>query len=94
MSIIILRLMIRLQHLHSESVVICRTRLTFTEPEKVPAALINVAKHVSSLKFSLWEKMQALVEYSKLLHALAGSRLHSSAITDKIISLKMETVHI
>ncbi|XP_058233280.1 E3 ubiquitin-protein ligase TRIM39 [Hemibagrus wyckioides] len=41
-----------------------RTHLTFNEPEKVPSALINVAKHVSSLKFSLWEKMQAMVEYT------------------------------
>ncbi|MCJ8746044.1 hypothetical protein PDJAM_G00137230 [Pangasius djambal] len=41
-----------------------RTHVTFNEPEKVPSALINVAKHVSSLKFSLWEKMQAMVEYT------------------------------
>ncbi|KAK2836202.1 hypothetical protein Q7C36_014071 [Tachysurus vachellii] len=41
-----------------------RTQLTFNEPEKVPSALINVAKHVSCLKFSLWEKMQAMVEYT------------------------------
>uniref|UniRef100_A0A3Q3DHR3 Tripartite motif-containing protein 35-like n=1 Tax=Hippocampus comes TaxID=109280 RepID=A0A3Q3DHR3_HIPCM len=35
----------------------------FLQPEKVPGALINVAKHVSSLKYHIWEKMVEVVQY-------------------------------
>ncbi|KAJ0057795.1 hypothetical protein NL108_002898 [Boleophthalmus pectinirostris] len=43
-----------------------RAQLTFREPEKLPGVLINVAKHVSSLKYHVWEKMVDLVEYTPI----------------------------
>ncbi|XP_076848891.1 E3 ubiquitin-protein ligase TRIM35-like [Brachyhypopomus gauderio] len=33
------------------------------EPEKVSGALINVAKHLSNLKFRVWERMQKILQY-------------------------------
>uniref|UniRef100_A0A4W4DRE1 B box-type domain-containing protein n=1 Tax=Electrophorus electricus TaxID=8005 RepID=A0A4W4DRE1_ELEEL len=34
------------------------------EPEKVSAALINVAKRLSNLKFRVWENMQKILQYT------------------------------
>lgn len=42
-----------------------RAEIPQKEPEKVPGALISVAKHVSSLKYHVWEKMAELVQFSK-----------------------------
>lgn len=39
-----------------------RAQITFHEPEAVPESLIDVAEHITSLKFRVWEKMQSLVE--------------------------------
>ncbi|XP_059416104.1 E3 ubiquitin-protein ligase TRIM39 [Carassius carassius] len=41
-----------------------RSQITFNEPENIPNSLIDVAEHITSLQFRVWEKMQSLVEYT------------------------------
>ncbi|XP_034394513.1 E3 ubiquitin-protein ligase TRIM39 isoform X1 [Cyclopterus lumpus] len=43
-----------------------RAQIAQNEPEKVSGALINVAKHVSSLKYHVWEKMAELVQFTPI----------------------------
>ncbi|XP_029996165.1 E3 ubiquitin-protein ligase TRIM39-like [Sphaeramia orbicularis] len=43
-----------------------RAQIPQKNPEKVSGPLINVAKHVSSLKYHVWEKMVELVQYTPI----------------------------
>ncbi|XP_044036771.1 E3 ubiquitin-protein ligase TRIM39 [Siniperca chuatsi] len=43
-----------------------RAQIPQRDPGKVSGALINVAKHVSSIKYRVWEKMVELVQYTPI----------------------------
>lgn len=45
----------------------CRAQYTWEDPEEPSVELLHVVKHLTNLKFRVWEKMQEIVEFSKFL---------------------------
>uniref|UniRef100_A0AAR2JLX0 Zinc-binding protein A33-like n=1 Tax=Pygocentrus nattereri TaxID=42514 RepID=A0AAR2JLX0_PYGNA len=59
---------------------VLRAQLTPKDPEKTSGALINVGKHLSNLKFRVWENMQEVLQYTPVTldPNTAHPRLHLS----------------
>ncbi|KAI4885927.1 hypothetical protein NFI96_030898 [Prochilodus magdalenae] len=48
-----------------------QTQVTLQDPESLSGALIHVGKHLANLKFTVWEKMQKIVQFSNRRHYFA-----------------------
>uniref|UniRef100_A0A3B1K3G0 Zinc-binding protein A33-like n=1 Tax=Astyanax mexicanus TaxID=7994 RepID=A0A3B1K3G0_ASTMX len=52
------------KEMKAEDIQFLQVRRSPKHPEKTSGALINVAKHLSNLKFRVWEKMQEIIQYT------------------------------
>ncbi|KAL7857857.1 hypothetical protein AOLI_G00179590 [Acnodon oligacanthus] len=55
-----------------------RAKCTLDDPERPSGELLNVAKHLANLRFTVWEKMQNIVQFSPI--ALDPNTAHSKLI--------------
>ncbi|XP_048116954.1 E3 ubiquitin-protein ligase TRIM39-like [Alosa alosa] len=63
-----------------------RVQCTLDEPDSIPVPLIDISKHLSALKFSVWEKMLGSIQHSPV--TLDPSSAHPQlALTDELSSV-------
>ncbi|KAL6473603.1 hypothetical protein MHYP_G00171640 [Metynnis hypsauchen] len=55
-----------------------RAKCTLQDPERPSGELLNVAKHLANLRFTVWEKMQKIVQFSPI--TLDPNTAHSKLI--------------